>query len=51
LAAAIESLAADPAAAAAHAAAARQQAEPYAWAVQKVHYLAVVDGLLSRAAR
>jgi starch synthase len=51
LAAAVASLAADPAASVAQSAAARQQAEPYAWAVQKEHYLAVVDGLLSRAAR
>jgi glycosyltransferase involved in cell wall biosynthesis len=51
LAEAIEALAADPAAAAAQASAAREQAVPYAWVVQKAHYLAVVDKLLARAAR
>ena len=52
LAAAIVALAGEPAAAAAaQADAARRQAEPYAWTVQKGHYLTVVDGLLSRAAR
>lgn len=48
LAAAIESLASDPAAASAQAAAATEQARPYAWTTQKAHYLAVVDGLLER---
>lgn len=48
LAAAIESLASDPVAAAAQAAAAAEQARPYAWANQKARYLAVVDGLLER---
>jgi glycosyltransferase involved in cell wall biosynthesis len=48
LATAIEELAADPTGAQAQAAEARRQAEPYAWAVQTAHYLAVVDGLLER---
>jgi glycosyltransferase involved in cell wall biosynthesis len=48
LAAAIESLGSDPAAAAAQAAAASEQARPYAWTSQKAHYLAVVDSLLTR---
>lgn len=51
LAAAIESVASDRAGTEAQASAARRQAEPYAWAIQKERYLAVVDGLLSRAAR
>jgi glycosyltransferase involved in cell wall biosynthesis len=48
LAAAIESLATGPAAAAAQAAAASEQARPYAWTSQKAHYLAVVEALLTR---
>lgn len=48
LAAAIQALSADPAAAEALAAEARRQAEPYAWDLQKGHYLEVVDGLLGR---
>jgi glycosyltransferase involved in cell wall biosynthesis len=48
LAAAVTDLAADPAAAARQADAAARQAEPYAWAIQRRHYLAVVDGLLER---
>jgi glycosyltransferase involved in cell wall biosynthesis len=48
LATAIEALAADPAGAEALAIEARRQAEPYAWAVQSAHYLALVDGLLER---
>jgi phosphatidylinositol alpha-mannosyltransferase len=48
LAAAITDLAANPGAAARQADAARRQAKPYAWAIQKAHYLAVVDGLLAR---
>jgi glycosyltransferase involved in cell wall biosynthesis len=49
LAAAIEDLDADPAAAALQAAEAQRQAVPYAWTTQKAHYLAIVDGLLARA--
>lgn len=48
LAAAIADLAASPARAAAQAAEAQRQAEPYRWAVQAAHYLAVVDALLAR---
>jgi glycosyltransferase involved in cell wall biosynthesis len=48
LAAAIASLAADPKAAAHQAEEAARQAEPYAWSLQREHYLAVVDGLLER---
>jgi glycosyltransferase involved in cell wall biosynthesis len=48
LAAAIASLAADPKAAARQAEEATRQAEPYAWSLQREHYLAVVDGLLER---
>ncbi len=47
LARAIDALAADPAAAATQAAEARRQAEPYAWATQKAHYLAIVDELVA----
>jgi glycosyltransferase involved in cell wall biosynthesis len=49
LAAAIEELDADPAAAARQAAEAQRQAVPYAWTTQKAHYLAIVDSLLARA--
>lgn len=48
LASAIASLAADPAAAARQAEEADRQAEPYAWAIQRSRYLAVVDALLQR---
>jgi glycosyltransferase involved in cell wall biosynthesis len=48
LAAAITTLAGDPAAAARQAEAATRQAKPYAWAIQRRHYLAVVDSLLER---
>jgi glycosyltransferase involved in cell wall biosynthesis len=48
LASAIVSLAADPPAAARQASEASRQAEPYAWAIQRSRYLAVVDGLLQR---
>ncbi|RPH34924.1 MAG: glycosyltransferase, partial [Chloroflexi bacterium] len=48
LASAISSLASDPAGAVRQATEARSQAEPYAWAVQRSRYLAVVDGLLRR---
>jgi glycosyltransferase involved in cell wall biosynthesis len=48
LATAIAELADDPAAADRQAEAAARQAEPYAWAIQRRHYLAVVDGLLGR---
>jgi glycosyltransferase involved in cell wall biosynthesis len=48
LAAAIRELAADPAAAAARAAEARREAEPYAWRIQAARYLEVVDRLVER---
>ena len=48
LASAIASLAADPPAAARQAEEAHRQAQPYAWAIQRSRYLAVVDGLLQR---
>ena len=48
LAAAIASLAADPARAQAQADAATRQAEPYGWSIQSATYLAVVEGLLAR---
>jgi glycosyltransferase involved in cell wall biosynthesis len=48
LAEAISLLADDPATAARQALAATRQAEPYAWAGQRQHYLAVVDSLLAR---
>lgn len=48
---AIRALAADPAAAARLAAEARRQAAPYAWPVQRIHYLEVVERLLAGAPR
>jgi glycosyltransferase involved in cell wall biosynthesis len=48
LAAAITGLADDPAGAGRLAEAAARQAEPYAWSVQRRHYLDVVDRLLER---
>jgi glycosyltransferase involved in cell wall biosynthesis len=48
LADAITAVAGDPVAAAARAKTAARQAEPYAWGIQRRHYLAVIDGLLGR---
>jgi glycosyltransferase involved in cell wall biosynthesis len=48
LADAMTAVAGDPDAAAARAETAARQAEPYAWAIQRRHYLAVIDGLLGR---
>jgi glycosyltransferase involved in cell wall biosynthesis len=51
LADAIGALATDPAAAARLGVEAQRQATPYAWQVQRTHYLEVVEGLIARSVR